>query len=114
MDAEKAYDIFKKEVEREASKLRNPFEISQSALWIKAIAVEAFEGKADGCKTVGSGKTFGFSEKLVNQCIELAIRRSTNGNLVDDKWARGSWIAGYNAARREFVEATGLYTEDDL
>lgn len=114
MDAEKAYDIFRDRVKREASELRRPLEISQSALWVKAIAVEAFDGKVDGLKTVGAGETFGFSEKLVNQCIELAMRRAYNGNLVDDKWAKSSWMAGYEAARREFAKATGLYTDDDL
>lgn len=113
MDAEKAYESFREAVKREAAKLHRPLEISQAALWAKAIAVEAFAGKADGCKTVGAGETFGFSESLVNQCIELAMRRTNDGNLVDDKWAKGSWMAGYNAARREFAKATGLYTDDD-
>ena len=114
MDAEKAYESFREAVKREAAKLQRPLEISQSALWVKAIAVEAFAGKADGCKTVGAGENFGFSERLVNQCIELAMRRTNDGNLVDDEWAKGSWMAGYNAARREFAEATGLYTDDDV
>jgi len=114
MDAEKAYESFREVVKREAAKLQRPLEISQSALWVKAIAVDAFAGKADGCKTVGAGDTFGFSERLVNQCIELAMRRTNDGNLVDDEWAKGSWMAGYNAARREFAEATGLYTDDDV
>jgi hypothetical protein len=112
MNAVKAYERFREEVKREAAKLQRPLEISQSALWVKEIAVEAFDGKADGCKTVGAGETFGLSEGLVNQCIELAMRRTNDGNLVDDEWAKGSWMAGYNAARREFAEATGLYTDD--
>lgn len=114
MDAEKAYENFRNTVKRKASELKRPLEVSQSALWVKAIAVEAFAGKADGCKTVGSEETFGFSEMLVNQCIELAMRRANDGNIVDDKWAKGSWMAGYEAARREFAEATGLYTHDDV
>lgn len=114
MDAEKAYENFRNTVKREASKLKRPLEVSQSALWVKAIAVEAFAGKADGCKTVGAGETFGFSELLVNQCIELAMRRAYDGNLVDDEWAKGSWMAGYDTARREFAKATGLYTDDDI
>lgn len=111
MDAEKAYENFREAVKRDASKLRRPLEVSQAALWVKAVAVEAFSEKVDGCKSVGAGESFGFSERLVNQCIELAMQRAYNGNLVDDKWAKGSWMAGYNAARREFAEATGLYTE---
>lgn len=54
VDAEKAYENFRNTVRREAFKLRRPLEVSQSALWVKAIAVEAFDGKADGCKTAGS------------------------------------------------------------
>jgi hypothetical protein len=59
------------------------------------------------------GGRLGFSELLVNQCIEYAIR-AYNGGYAQDEVEKRAWQRGYEAARREFAEATGLYTSDDV
>ena len=110
--AEDAYARFRKDVERRAAELKKPLEVSQAALWAKHIATEAFDGKHEGCFTFrAEDGRFGFSEKLVNQCIEFAMRYSAE---ADDSRNRAAYMRGYEDARREFAKATGLYTEDDF
>lgn len=90
--------------------MKKPLEVSQAALWAKSIAVEAFAGKHEEHFTFrAEDGRFGFSERLVNQCIEFAMRYSHN---ADDDRNRAAYMRGYEDARREFARATGLYTED--
>ena len=110
MDSNDAYDKFRATVKREAEKMRRPLEVTQAALWAKAIAVEAFAGKCDGIRLVGKDDTFGFSEQLVNQCIEYAMREYGRGR-ADDSALKEAWQRGYESARLEFAKATGLYCE---
>lgn len=113
MDSATAYENFLASVEREAAKITRPPEISQSALWSKAISVRAFDGKAEGARTFRSDDgTFGFTEPLVNLCIEQAMRRVYEGRTMAE-WERGVWQQGYEAARIEFAKATGLFVEED-
>lgn len=110
--AEDAYDRFRQTVKRRAAELRKPLEVSQAALWAKAIAVEAFDGKHEDHFTFrATDGRFGFSEKLVNQCIEFGMRYYAD---ADDDRNRAAYMRGYEDARREFAKATGLYTEDDI
>lgn len=112
LSAEDAYARFRKAVERRAAELKKPLEVSQAALWVKHIATEAFDGKQEGCFTFfAEDGRFGFSEGLVNQCIEFAMRYSA---YADDHRNREAYMRGYEDARREFAKATGLYTEDDI
>lgn len=107
--AEDAYARFRKDVERRAAELKKPLEVSQATLWAKHIAVEAFDGKHEGCYTFrAEDGRFGFSEKLVNQCIEFGMRYSADNRIRD------AYMRGYEDARREFAKAVGLYTEDDI
>lgn len=114
MNANSAYAKYRETVEREAANIKRPLEISQGALWAKAIAINAFAGKVDGaCTFGGNGTQFGFSEPLVNLCIEYAMRSVYEGR--DQKeWEEAAFKRGYEVARREFARATGLYTEDDI
>lgn len=112
MNAESSYEKFRAAVMAKALKLPKPLEVSQGALWAKSIAVEAFDGKHDGHYTFNSGGQFGFSEMLVNQCVEHAMRTVRDGSNPDD-WARDAYLRGYEDARKEFAKATGLYTEYD-
>lgn len=110
--AEDAYDRFRQTVKRRAAELRKPLEVSQAALWAKAIAVEAFDGKHEGCFTFrAEDGRFGFSEQLVNQCIEVGMRYYAD---ADGDRNRAAYMRGYEDARRDFAKATGLYTEDDI
>jgi len=113
MDANKAYDNFRAKVKAYAAYIKKPLEVSQSALWAKAVGVEGFEGKADNLYTFRSGEKFGFSEGLVNQLIEFAMRHQLD-SMVDERPIQEAYRRGYEDARREFAKATGLYTEDDL
>lgn len=110
--AEDAYERFRRAVKRRAAELKQPLEVSQAALWAKAIACEAFDGKHEGHYTFRAADgRFGFSERLVNQCIEFALRFYAD---ADDRRNREAYMRGYEDARREFAKATGLYTEDDI
>jgi len=113
MDAESAYDKYRATVKREAEKMKRPLEVTQGALWAKAIAVEAFDGKHEGIETFRAGDKLGFSELLVNQCIEYAMR-AYGGGYAQDEVEKRAWQRGYEAARSEFAKATGLYTDDDI
>jgi hypothetical protein len=113
MDSKTAYEQYRETVKKEAAKITRPLEISQGALWQKAIVVEAMAGKHGDCKLVGAGDTFGFSEQLVNQCIEFAMQYVRAGR-TDEEWRREEFERGYNTARREFAKATGLYTDEDM
>lgn len=113
MESMSAYEKHREAVKNKALELKRPLEVSQAALWAKAIAVQAFDGKFDGIYTAGSGDSFGFSEKLVNQCVELGMRRANEGWSEEDKYSR-AWQCGYEAAQREFAKATGLFTEEDI
>lgn len=107
-----AYENYRATVRREAEKTKRLLEVSQSALWAKAIATEAYAGKHDGLETFTAGGKFGFTEPLVNQCIEYAMR-AYSGGYAQDEIERKAWQLGYEYARREFAKATGLYKEDD-
>jgi hypothetical protein len=110
--AEDAYDRFRQAVKRRAAELKKPLEVSQAALWAKNIATEAFAGKYEDHFTFrAEDGRFGFSEMLVNQCIEFGMRYSAD---ADDRRNREAYMRGYEDARREFAKATGLYTEDDF
>lgn len=110
--AESAYERFRRAVEQRAAELKKPLEVSQAALWVKAIVCEAFDGKHEGHFTFRAADgRFGFSEKLVNQCIEFGMRYYAD---ADDDRNRAAYMRGYEDARREFAKATGLYTEDDI
>ncbi len=99
-------------MERRAAELKKPLEVSQAALWAKHIVVEAFAGKHEGHYTFrAEDGRYGFSEKLVNQCIEFGMRYYAG---ADDDRNRAAYMRGYEDARREFAKATGLYTEDDF
>lgn len=108
--AEDAYSAFRNAVDRRAAEMKRPLEVSQAALWAKAIACKAFDGKHKDHFTFSAGGHFGFSEKLVNQCIEFAMRYSAH---ADDDRNRAAYLRGYEDARREFAKATGLYTGED-
>lgn len=113
MDAESAYDKFRAAVKAKAANIKRPLEISQSALWAKSVIVEALADKSDGLYTFRAGDKFGFSELLVNQCIEFAMRYDLDC-MVDEAAIKEAYARGYDDARIEFAKATGLYTEDDL
>lgn len=112
MDASSAYDRFRAEVKKKAERLARPLEVSQAALWAKSIACEAFAGKADDHFTFTADGKFGFSEMLVNQCIEYAMRSVYEGSTPDEA-SRAAYERGYNDARREFAKATGLCCGED-
>lgn len=113
MDSRSAYEKHRESVRKQALQMKRPLEVSQSALWVKAIVVEAFDGKHPEIYTSGSGESFGFSEKLVNQCIEFGMRRASEG-WCDEERYRKAYQDGYESARREFAKATGLYTDEDM
>lgn len=113
MDAQSSYDKFRATVKAKAERITGPLAVSQAALWAKSIAVQAFAGKHDDHFTFTADGKFGFSEKLVNQCIEYAMRSVRDGSVLDDSNS-AAYQRGYEAARREFAKATGLYTSDDL
>lgn len=108
--AKDAYDRFRRAVDKKAGELERPLEVSQAAVWAKHIAVKAFDGKHEDHFTFrATDGRFGFSESLVNQCIEVAMRYSAD---ADDRRNREAYMRGYEDARREFARAIGLYTED--
>lgn len=113
MDSNSSYERYKAELTKAASAIKKPYEVSQHALWIKAIVTEALLDKFAGMYTCRHGDRFGIGESLVNQCIEHALVTARRG-AYEGELEKIAWQKGYEAARKEFAKATGLYTEDDI
>lgn len=107
MDSHEAYESYRREVKRCAEKVDGPMEPSQAALWLKMIVIEALEGTHDDYYTFRDGERFGFSERLVNQLIEFALRRGTD-MVFHEKAQKAAFQAGYDQARREVAAALDM------
>ncbi len=110
MNAKSAYQEYYEQVTKEAEKVPNALEISQTALWFKAIAIRALESKKPEFNIVSTPENKClFTEAMLNQVIQFTINQM-HKNSSKEEHDKAQWLQGYEAAREEFAKATGLFT----
>lgn len=113
MNAKSAYQEYYEQVTKEAEKVPNALEISQTALWFKAVAISALESKKPEFNIVSTPENKClFTEAMLNQVIQFTINQM-HKNSSKEEHDKAQWLQGYEAAREEFAKATGLFTKDN-